>query len=60
LEEGEETAVDPEGEKMEVEAEAGKKDQEKAETAEREVRNERNCNETVKLNICFVFFAQTV
>jgi len=39
LEEGEEMAVAPEGEKLEVEAEAGKKDQEKADTAERDVGN---------------------
>jgi len=43
LEEGEQTAVAPEGEKLEVEAEAGKKDQEKADTAERDVSNEHNC-----------------
>ena len=40
LEEGEEKAVVPEGEKMEVEAEAGKKDQEKVDVAEWDVRNE--------------------
>jgi hypothetical protein len=39
LEEGEEMAVAPEGEKLEVEAEAGKKDQEKADTAEKDVGN---------------------
>jgi hypothetical protein len=37
-----ETAVAPEGEKMEVEAEAGKKDHKKMDTAERDVRNEWN------------------
>jgi hypothetical protein len=42
LEEGEETAVAPEGEKMEVGAEASKKDQEKADTADRDVRKECN------------------
>jgi hypothetical protein len=45
---------------MEVGAEASKKDQEKADTADRDVRKECNWNEKVKLNICFVFFAQTV
>jgi hypothetical protein len=39
LEEGEETAVVPEGEKIEVEAEADKEDKEKVDTAERDVRN---------------------
>jgi hypothetical protein len=38
--EEEETAIAPESEKVEVEAEAGKKEQEKADTAERDVRNE--------------------
>jgi hypothetical protein len=47
LEEGEEMAVAPEGEKMEVETEAGKKDEEKLDTAERDVRKECNCNENV-------------
>jgi len=42
LEEGEETAVAPEGEKIEVGAEADKKNQEKADAAERDVRNECN------------------
>jgi hypothetical protein len=42
LEEGEETAVAPEHEKVEVEAEAGKKDQEMVDTAERDIRNECN------------------
>jgi hypothetical protein len=60
LEEGEKMAVAPEGEKMEVETEAGKKGQEKADTAERDVRKECNCNENVKLNICFVLCANCV
>jgi len=50
--EGEETATALEGEQMEVAAEAGKKDQEKADTVERDIRNEYNCNANVKLNSC--------
>jgi hypothetical protein len=55
-----EMAVAPEGEKKQVEAGAGQKEQEKVDTAERDVRNWFNCNENLEQNNCYVFFVLTV
>lgn len=56
-EEGDES---DEGDEMAVETEAGKKDEEKTDTAEKDVRNNCDWNENLKLYIFCVSFAQNV